>query len=44
LSEIGAEKRDDEGHTGAKVPTPGVDDAKAPTIVVDPDVKRSDVE
>jgi len=44
LGEIGAEKRDDEGRTGAKVPTPGVDDAKAPTVVVDPDVKRSDIE
>ncbi len=44
LSDIGSEKRDDEGHTGAKVPAPGVETEDAPTLVVDPDVKRRDVE
>jgi phosphatidate phosphatase APP1 len=44
LGEIGAEKRDDEGKTGAKVETPGVEAKTAPTVVVDPEVKRSDVE
>jgi len=44
LSDIGSEKRDDEGHTDAKVPTPGVDTQHAPTVIVDPDVKRRDVE
>ena len=44
LHDIGSEKRDDEGHTGTKVPTPGVDTVDSPTLVVDPDVKRSDVE
>ncbi|HEY2375050.1 MAG TPA: phosphatase domain-containing protein [Gemmatimonadaceae bacterium] len=44
LHEIELEKRDDEGRTGAKVPTPGVDAEEAPTLVVDPEVKRRDVE
>jgi len=44
LVEIGDEKRDDEGKTGAKVETPGVEPKTAPTVVVDPDVKRKDVE
>lgn len=44
LHDIGSEKRDDEGQTDAKVPTPGVDAHAAPTVVVDPDVKRRDVE
>jgi phosphatidate phosphatase APP1 len=44
LHDIGSEKRDDEGQTGAKVPTPGVETHDAPTVVVDPDVKRRDVE
>jgi hypothetical protein len=44
LSDIGSEKREDEGHTDAKVPTPGVDTQHAPTVIVDPDVKRRDVE
>ncbi len=44
LGEIGAEKRADEGATGSRVPTPGVDKHEAPTVVVDPDVKRRDVE
>ena len=44
LAEIGTEKRADEGTSGAKVATPGVEPKTAPTVVVDPDVKRSDVE
>ena len=44
LGEIGTEKRADEGKSGAKVETPGVETKSAPTIVVDPDVKKSDVE
>ena len=44
LGEIGTEKRADEGKGGAKVETPGVETKSAPTIVVDPDVKKSDVE
>src|SRR3954465_1861880 len=44
LPEIGTEKRADEGTSGAKVETPGVEPKTAPTIVVDPDVKKSDVE
>lgn len=44
LSEIGAEKRADEGATGTRVPTPGVEKREAPTLVVDPDVKRREVE
>ena len=44
LPEIGTEKRADEGTSGAKVETPGVETKKAPTVVVDPDVKKSDVE
>jgi len=44
LGEIGTEKRADEGATGSRVPTPGVDKHEAPTVVVDPDVKRRDVE
>ena len=44
LSDVGTEKRDDEGHTSAKVPTPGVEAVEAPTVVVDPEWKRRDVE
>ena len=44
LSEIGEEKRADEGTSGAKVETPGVEPRTAPTVVVDPDVKRTDIE
>jgi phosphatidate phosphatase APP1 len=44
LGDVGTEKRADEGSTGGKVPTPGVDAQEAPTIVVDPEVKRRDVE
>jgi phosphatidate phosphatase APP1 len=43
LSEIGGEKRDDEGATGAKADTPGVETKRAPTVVVDPDVSAEDV-
>jgi phosphatidate phosphatase APP1 len=44
LGEIGTEKRADEGTSGGKVETPGVEKHETPTIVVDPDVKRKDVE
>jgi phosphatidate phosphatase APP1 len=44
LSEIVVEKHADEGATDAKVPAPGVETREAPTVVVDPDVKRRDVE
>ncbi|HEY2853811.1 MAG TPA: phosphatase domain-containing protein [Gemmatimonadaceae bacterium] len=44
LAEIGSEKHADEGMTGTKVETPGVEPKSAPTVVVDPDVKRKDVE
>lgn len=44
LPEIGSEKRADEGATDAKIQTPGVEPKAAPTVVVDPDVKRRDVE
>lgn len=44
LGEIGTEKRADEGATGAKVETPGVEATEAPTLVVDPDVKRRDID
>ncbi|HKN67243.1 MAG TPA: App1 family protein, partial [Gemmatimonadaceae bacterium] len=44
LADIGTEKRADEGKTGTKVETPGVEPKTAPTVVVDPDVKKSDVE
>jgi hypothetical protein len=44
LAEIGVEKRDDEGKTGAKIETPGVEPTAAPTVLVDPEVKRSDIE
>ena len=43
LDEIGGEKRDDEGATGAKADAPGVDTKPTPTIVVDPDVSADDV-
>ena len=43
LDEIGGEKRDDEGATGAKADAPGVDAKPAPTVVVDPDVSTDDV-
>jgi phosphatidate phosphatase APP1 len=44
LGEIGTEKRADEGRTGSRVKTPGVETKEAPTVVVDPDVKRRDIE
>lgn len=44
LGDIGSEKRADEGASGAKVETPGIEPKTAPTVVVDPDVKRKDVE
>jgi phosphatidate phosphatase APP1 len=44
LAEIGGEKRDDEGATGAKADAPGVPEPpKTPTMVVDPDVSTKDV-
>ena len=43
LDEIGGEKRDDEGATGAKADAPGVDTKPAPTVVVDPQVSSDDV-
>ena len=44
LGDIGTEKRADEGTSGAKVETPGVEAKKAPTLVVDQNVKKSDIE
>jgi len=44
LSEIGVEKRADEGTSGEKVETPGVETKTAPTVVVDDDVAEGDVE
>ena len=38
LGEIGGEKRDDEGETGVKADTPGVETKRSPTVVVDPDI------
>jgi phosphatidate phosphatase APP1 len=44
LAEIGGEKRDDEGTTGAKADAPGVpEQPTTPTVVVDPDVSADDV-
>jgi len=44
LTEIGGEKRDDEGVTGAKADAPGVPQQPAvPTVVVDPEVSADDV-
>ena len=43
LDEIGGEKRDDEGATGAKADAPGVDTKPAPTVVVDPQISADDV-
>jgi len=43
LDEVGGEKRDDEGATGAKADAPGVDAKPAPTVVVDPQVSSDDV-
>ena len=43
LAEIGGEKRDDEGATGVKADTPGVETKRAPTLVVDPDISSEDV-
>jgi phosphatidate phosphatase APP1 len=44
LAEIGGEKRDDEGKTGAKVDSPGVpEQPAAPTVVVDPEISADDV-
>ena len=44
LAEIGSEKHADEGKTGTKVETPGVEPKTAPTVIVDPDVTRKDLE
>lgn len=44
IPEIAGEKRADEGVTAEKVETPGVETETAPTVVVDEDVKVSDVE
>jgi phosphatidate phosphatase APP1 len=44
LGEVGSEKRADEGTSDAKVETPGVEPKSAPTVVVDPRVKRRDLE
>ena len=44
LGEIGAEKRADEGTSGEKVETPGVETKQAPTVVIDDDVEHGDVE
>jgi phosphatidate phosphatase APP1 len=43
LGEIGGEKRDDEGTTGAKADAPGVDAPRTSTVVVDPEVDRDDI-
>ena len=43
LTEIGGEKRDDEGSTGAKTSAPGIDATPAPTVVVDPDISGNDI-
>ena len=43
LSEIGGEKRDDEGKTDAKADAPGVDTKPTPTVVVDPEISADDV-
>ena len=43
LDEIGGEKRDDEGATGAKASAPGVETTTTPTVVVDPDISSDDV-
>ena len=44
LADIGGEKRDDEGVTGAKADAPGVaQQPAAPTVVVDPQVSTDDV-
>ena len=43
LVEIGGEKRDDEGATGAKADAPGVETKRAPTVVVDPEISSDDV-
>ena len=43
LGDIGTEKRADEGTTGAKVKTPGVEAETAPTVVVDETMGRKDV-
>jgi phosphatidate phosphatase APP1 len=44
LDEIGGEKRDDEGTTGAKADTPGTEAKSTPTVVVDPQVSDKDIE
>lgn len=45
LAGIGEEKRDDQGKTGAKVETPGVDvEARAPTVVVDDAVSAAEID
>jgi phosphatidate phosphatase APP1 len=44
LPAVGEEKRADEGTTTAKVETPGVEPHTAPTLVVDDEVRATDVE
>lgn len=46
LAEIGGEKHDDEGHTGAKADAPGTaaEAPPTPTMVVDPHISAHDVE
>jgi phosphatidate phosphatase APP1 len=44
LREIGSEKRADEGTSGGKVDTPGVEPTTAPTVVIDSEVRRKDVD
>jgi phosphatidate phosphatase APP1 len=43
LAEVGGEKRDDEGATGAKADAPGVDTTPTATVVVDPEISPDDV-
>jgi phosphatidate phosphatase APP1 len=43
LAEIGGEKRDDEGGTGAKADAPGIDTQRTSTVVVDPEISADDV-
>src|SRR5687768_11060713 len=43
VPEIGGEKRDDEGATGAKASVPGVETKPTATVVVDPDISADDV-
>jgi hypothetical protein len=43
LAEIGGEKSDDEGATGAKADAPGVEAKRTPTVVIDPEISADDV-